>query len=37
MDGNYMLKRFDFYDYGTDHYHVNAISTIELESFVNDW
>jgi hypothetical protein len=36
MDGNYMLNRFDFYDYGADHYHVNSISTIQFESFVND-
>ena len=32
-----MLNRFYFYDYSADYYHVNAISTIEFESFVNDW
>jgi hypothetical protein len=36
MDGSYVLDRLDFYDYGTGHNHVNAISTIEFESFVND-
>jgi hypothetical protein len=35
MDGSYVLDRLDFHDYGTGH-HVNAISTIEFESFVND-
>jgi hypothetical protein len=32
-----MLNRFDLYDHSAEHYHVNAISTIEFEPFVNDW
>ncbi len=30
-----MLNRFDLYYYSACHYHVNAISTVEFESFVN--
>ena len=37
MHGSYTFNRFDFYDYGAGHNHVEAISTIEFESLVNDW
>jgi hypothetical protein len=36
VDGSYMLDCLEFRDYGTGHNHVDAISTIEFESFVND-
>ena len=37
MHGSYSFNGFGFHDDSGGHNHVNAISAIEFESFVEDW